>query len=369
MSDSDNKRETAAQKSGQREALRTREVFLDTEAYRRFGFNQEKPSLQALLSHVEGDRLQLHMTDITLREIERQIAGVAHKAVEDISRARALTAKWRKRAPKALGKPAKLPKPIDAEAVASETFERFQCALRPYLMHRATQEGAEEIFRDYFARKPPFDGEGGKSVKEFPDAFVIAALDRWAYEQNTLLYVITNDMAFLRAAATRQNLIPIETVDELLEIATVEHNPDVISTIEIVIEQPEFEEQLARAVEGVLDDLAVYYAGDLFDGEASDPASSGEPKLFDWVVISAADDVFGLIVEFEIDLLFQVHYEDVSMASYDREDGIYLGAEPAVAEVEETVTLRMFIQVHESGSITRAELLTGTVTIYGPHEE
>jgi hypothetical protein len=104
------------------------------------------------------------------------------------------------------------------------------------------------------------------------------------------------------------------------------------------------------------------------DGEAGQPRRAGEPSVVNWTVISAFDKGYGLILDVEIDLLVDVEFEDVSMASYDNEDGVYVGAEPGSSEVEEKAELRMFIQVHENCAITRAELLTTEVNVYGPDE-
>lgn len=345
--------------------LRTREVFLDTEAYRRVGFDTSKPSLEALSGHVAEDRLQLHLTDITLSEIRRQIAADAQEAMEAIKRARSMAAKWRRRAPKALGKGPKLKRPIDTEAVAQEAFEHFRDSLAPFTQHFVAQQKGTDIFRAYFDREPPFDGQAGKSVKEFPDAFVIFALEEWCLFNNTFMYVVTGDGAMRRAAMAKSRLLPVETIDDLLQTATIEYTPDVLLTVETILEQPEFEDQLSMAIDRCLEDLIVIYMGDLAEGEASDPARSGNPSITDWTVISAFDKGYGLIIEFDVDLLVQVHYEDRSMASYDKEDDVYFGADPADTEVEEEeVSLRMFIQVHEDCSITRAELLTAQVNVY-----
>lgn len=348
--------------------LLTREIFLDTEAYRRVGFDTSRPSIAALLSHVADQRLELHFTDITMQEIRRQIIAEAEKAVDEIQRARRTLGKWRARAPQALGKATKA-KAIDSVAVGEESFISFRNTLAPFNVHRASEHAAKSIFEDYFARRAPFDGEGGKSVKEFPDAFVIAALGDWCDVENTLMYVVTNDKAMLRAAEAHEKLVPVAALEDVLQIVTVQHSPDVLATVEVIMEAPEFEDQLAQAIDRHIVDLEIVYMGDLNDGEASDPARSGDPRVTDWTVISAFDKRYGVIIECEVDLLVQVSFDDLSMASYDNEDGVYIGGETTSDEVEEEeVSLRMFIQVDETYAVTRAEILTPEVRIYGPIE-
>ncbi len=51
------------------EPLRTRHVFLDTEVYRRAGFNLSNTPFSLLAKQIESGRVVLHVTDITLAEI------------------------------------------------------------------------------------------------------------------------------------------------------------------------------------------------------------------------------------------------------------------------------------------------------------
>jgi hypothetical protein len=48
------------------------------------------------------------------------------------------------------------------------------------VVHEALSIRPVEIFDAYFRRDPPFDKP---ESKEFPDAFVIATLDRWCEQQ------------------------------------------------------------------------------------------------------------------------------------------------------------------------------------------
>ena len=348
--------------------LRSREVFLDTEAFRRLGFDTGKPSIVALLGHIAEQRLQLHLTDITLSEIRRQIEADAEKAVEEIRRARSTAATWRKRAPAALGGAKKPLRPLDAAKVGLEAFDRFRRDLAPFHEHHASRQAGTEVFRAYFAREAPFDAQGGKSVKEFPDAFVIAALDDWCGREGTKMYVVTSDRAMLRAAAAKPALMPVATLDDLLQTVTVEHSPDVLDAVQAILQRPEFEVDLASAIDRTIGDLITNYLGEMPEGEASEPARAGDPSLVDWTVISAFEGGYGVIAEFDVDLLIQLHFDDLSFASYDNEDGVYIGGEPGSDEIEESARLRMFIQVNDDCSINRAELLTQEIDVYGPNE-
>jgi hypothetical protein len=352
------------QASPEREPLRSREVFLDTEIYRRLGFDAQHPSIRSLRNHIEEDRLALHLTDITRREVERQLSQQAREAMDEIGRARATLAKWQVRSPGVLGTPTSRPA-IDSEGVAREAVSDFERQLRPFTLHEASLRTGADIFRAYFDRRAPFDG---KNVKEFPDAFVIEALDAWCTENGTRMYIVTADQAMRRAAAATATLIPLATLNELLEAATIEHSPDVLRTVEAILGQPEITARLASAIDNVIDELVPVYVGDdLHDGEVSGEAQrAGDPFVTDWTVISAEGGAYGVVIEVVVDLLVPVHYDDLSMAMYDREEGIYFGAEPSDTEVaEDGATLRLFVQLRDDGTITREELLTSELEVYG----
>jgi len=57
--------------------LKTRLVFLDREVYRRYGHNLSDKVLQRLLQMTKDHISTLHITDITLEEIKRQLGDMA----------------------------------------------------------------------------------------------------------------------------------------------------------------------------------------------------------------------------------------------------------------------------------------------------
>lgn len=81
------------------EPLRTRHVFLDTEVYRRARFNLSNTPFSLLAKQIESGRVVLHVTDITLAEIQRQLtrstpllmAAEAKRLARDFNRIAQLT--------------------------------------------------------------------------------------------------------------------------------------------------------------------------------------------------------------------------------------------------------------------------------------
>lgn len=268
------------------EALATREVFLDTEAFQRVEFDVSHPTLVALFKHADEGRLKLHVTDITLREILKHMLQMTDKLVGDINGARDSLRTWKSRVPETLVDQKVRKQDLDGPNLGNEYFARFHAALRAHQTteHAATARSALPIFIAYFERKAPFDG---KNYKEFPDAFVLDALEGWSQAEDTRMYVVTHDQAMLRAATASPQLLPIENLANLLEIVTADHAPDVGEAVEAIIELQEFTSGLEAAVDEKLGYVGASYMGDLSDGEIVGLRRNGEPRNLDWTVISA----------------------------------------------------------------------------------
>ena len=344
------------------EPLATREVFLDTEAFQRVECDVAHPTLAALFEHINENRLRLHVTDITLREILRHMLQMADKLVSEVGIARNRLKTWKVRVPNTL-KDQKIRKDsLDAPKLANEYFSRFHATLRSHQTteHTAAARSAVPIFLAYFERRPPFDG---KNYKEFPDAFVIDALEAWSESEDTQMYVVTHDQAMLRAADASSRMLPIENLTDLLESVTTDHAPDVEQAVEAILERPGFVSGLEAEIDEKLGDLGMTYQGDLSDGEVVGARRNGEPENLDWTVISAGGGRFGIIVSFNIKLTADVEFEDRELAFYDKDDDRYYGAEVASTEVESETDLNMFIEVDAAGTVIRSEMLTRDIEI------
>lgn len=350
-----------------RPPLATREVFLDTDAYFRLGHDLTKAPMQSLFSHIADGRLRLHITDLTLREILRQITELAEKDVAVLKSARAALGRWRARAPKSAGQKPIKPLSLDGGKIGAEAFAEFDRTLigQGVIRHEASTRSAVPIFQAYFSREAPFDEP---KLKEFPDAFVIDALGEWCESNGSAMYVVGGDKAMRRAVEARPRLVGIENLQDLLAIATIAHSPNVEKAVAKIIDLPAFRGALNAAIDHRIDTLEVMYWGDLAEGEATDPQRAGSPEEIDWTVISASDGAYGVIIEFQLKLIAQLAFEDRSGAMYDREDGVYIGAYSARTEIEEAVPLRMFVQTDDQGTISGAEMLTHEVALRGEEE-
>ena len=256
---------TAAEKQHRpAEPLLTRHVFLDTQVYRELGHNPANPALLTLQEQIEAHRVVLHTTDITLLEVKRQIDERVQTRRRELVSIEKDFRRWRKQAPKST--PKRLPE-FDAEALSTELFERFRMFLVIVCqaeVHRALI-APEAIFAKYFDRKPPFDGENSK---EFPDAFVIEALARWAETQDDRIHVVTADKAMTRAMEANPRLLGLKTIHDVLTRAAADLGAEAQAIAESLLRHPAFETTLQRLLKAQMKEATYVYTGDLAEGEA-----------------------------------------------------------------------------------------------------
>lgn len=347
--------------------LQTRHVFLDTEVYHGLRHNTANAAFRAVLEHAQAHRLVLHVTDLTLLEIRRQISeSIAARARElgaiekDLKRWRAVAPKS---APAAIGA-------FDPELLSKAVYEQTASDIATAcesLPHRALAIPAEQIFNTYFARKPPFHRE--KSRKEFPDAFVLRALENWCLQHNERMYVVTADEAMGQAADQSAPLIHVKSLHELLGIFGATLGDDLDDVAEESLQRPGFDDQFLLALEPAMKDAVFVYMGDLPDGEAYEGELVEVNALTNWTVVGLAGSRLSMIVEADIKARIEVQFEDRSAAMYDKEDDAWVGTSPGEAQIETDVEIPVFVEVDlADGRLTSLKVLEGDVAVYDPDD-
>lgn len=320
--------------------LETRHVFLDTQVYRRLHHNVANPALVTLARHIADRAVVLHITDITLLEIRRQIAEDVAAKARDLATIEKSFRRWRHTS-KGLPEPAS----VDPAAIAADLFRLFAKTIVEdwaAIVHRAQDLPASTVFADYFARNPPFDQDGSK---EFPDAFMLKALEQWCADNGALLHVVTQDAAMSRAANRSEPLRHIATLEELLSRASVQPDIDLEAVADAVVAAPGFDGALELLVEGIGNELIFDYRGDLPEAEIVGQSTGAIEAVTDYSVAWVGTKSVCMILTVETEMVVEVQYKDRSLAMYDREDDSWFGGETASTELTTTVPLELFVEV------------------------
>lgn len=329
-----------------RKSLETRHVFLDTQVYRNFGHNRSNPALKLIKEHVEAHRIVLHISDITLLEIQRQIRELVISRQQDLAKIEKDLGRWRRSAPSAAPS---APISFETDRLAKELFARFAGFLLSDCQaysHKALDVAPTTIFELYFARQAPFDG---LNSKEFPDAFVLAALIAWCEAREERLYVVTEDKAMGRAVEASDPLIYINDIHDLLARIGADFGAEGEKAAEDAMDGSDFDQTFEDALREEMGDVVFLYAGDLAEGEAYQGSLSEIGGLVDWSVVWLSDERVSLIIDVNAKVSVEVQYEDRRDAFYDKEDDVWFGAETTSADIESSVDFEVFVEL-ERGS-------------------
>lgn len=227
--------------------LRTRHVFIDTSVFKGLNYSFRSKRFQTLTALAREKKAFIHLTDITVREVQSNIA-------EDILEVHRAFKKFREdskiRILKNLDKDSVRALFTDFDMVEAEgellnQFKAFRddCLVDIIPM---TQVSIDGVFEKYFALTPPFST--GKKKHEFPDAFVLAALARWCQEKVAEIYVITGDDDMKSACEQSGPLLALGKVDEFLDLVT-SHDETLAALINQLFEQnrPKIVEEIKRS--------------------------------------------------------------------------------------------------------------------------
>jgi hypothetical protein len=155
--------------------------------------------------------------------------------------------------------------------------------------------------------------------------------------------------------------LTVETeVRNELARATLERfkGPEAEGIAEALLNAPGFDASFERLLQAGVKDAAFVYAGDLAEGEAYEGQLT--EQVGDWSIVGLSDRHVSLIVDATIKVSVEVQYEDRDSASYDREDGVWIGAEDAAMQVEDEAEVAVLVEIgRASGEVVGGELLTG----------
>lgn len=342
------------------EPLVSRHVFLDTQVYRALGHSPTNRAMGLLKQQIEMHRIVLHITDITLMEVRRQIRERVLTRQREIKSLEKDLSHWRKIAPGTLNDAID----IDVASLSDALYEKFSiflienCNIK---IHRALSVKPAIVFQKYFERKPPFDGENSK---EFPDGFVIEVLSDWCQKNKKKIYVVTEDNAMLRAVDASSSLEGLKDIHDLLARAAADLSKRGESAAESALNKQAFDSSFVSTMQDAVPDLVFVYVGDLADGEAYGGDLDSVVEINDWTVVGLNDEYVDVILTTKLIVSVEVQYEDRDDAIYDKEDDHWFGAESTSTEIENEIEVEVLVEIErETGKIRDAKLLTQEVQI------
>jgi hypothetical protein len=185
----------------------------------------------------------------------------------------------------------------------------------------------KEVLVDYFATKPPF--KDGLKKHEFPDALSINAIKKWCEQTSNTIIHLSNDKDF--DEYKNDSIDSSHNLSSLLEFLFTE-NSDVqyefitdiykksIGEVEVSVEK-KLSEDLSSLAYSELENDAFH------EDVEVDFLEINDFELEIGVINEIKDESFSYEIKMNIIFSVEAYYTDLSMAYYDKEDGVWWGEE------------------------------------------
>ena len=323
--------------------IATRNIFLDTEVFRSNGHNLNTTIMKVLGDYLADEIFVLHTTDVTLREVSRQIRAMESKLTNRANKIVKELTRWNNRY-RFDHQRLPVPDPLSKPAQPSSAYQAFEWIVR-HDWHAHEHSTADlpigPVLDQYFSHQAPFDKTGSK---EFPDAIVLFALQEWCTGAQESIYVVSKDKAVQRAAEERDHLIAIDSLDRLFALVTAAQDHNVAETISAAFDElalrNEIQDTLSKNIAGIGGDYdADIVAMELIEVE----------EIENVIVLRVDQNQVSCVARVKLLVSAEFDYEDASHAIWDKEDGIYFGAESVTTEIQTSIIPRIFVQLERSG--------------------
>ncbi|MGJ7558721.1 PIN domain-containing protein [Variovorax sp. RB3P1] len=189
-------------------------VFLDTNVFAGQSYNFDSSAFTTFTAAAQAHTIELLLPDPIEKEVSRHIRERSEKAVKALNDARReapFLKKWAHFPKDSLGEV------VDYEItrVAGNEWHRFK---KQFTVKQLGYEGVSiaQVMGWYDRAVPPF-GTGAKR-KEFPDAFAVAILDKYADDNNALIAVVSDDQDMKTACKSRPRFLSFASLPRLTEL-------------------------------------------------------------------------------------------------------------------------------------------------------
>jgi len=174
-------------------------IYIDTEFFKRQGLRLDNKAFTALTDTFIKGGLRLLVPAMMERELFRHFKREAEKAAEALVKAH-------KAYPVINLSIANIPSQNELEKSCLEEMSRQWDSFKQHFVVESLPIAGnlDDVVDWYFEVLPPFSE---KKAKEFPDAFIISALDQYHKQHNTNIAVIGLDGDFIQACAKRRYLL------------------------------------------------------------------------------------------------------------------------------------------------------------------
>lgn len=301
--------------------LESRLIFIDTSAYENKNFQFSEHALGRLCEYLENRRLHLLITQVTIDEVKKHLHSKSEESAKSIKKIQR-EAMFLRNAPEL--ECHGIFDNIKADDIYKITLEKFESFLERSNAEIVSIDNvkASNVFEKYFKSEPPFGGANKKS--EFPDAFVLEAVNDISQRRGHQLYVISSDSDMERYAEKAENMIHLKRVDDLLDLVTRKEDELKEPVIFSEVIFGKLKDTLIARAKDILTESEFYsdLAGD-FDDEIYQ-IEIEDVDIKNKNIISVSDEHVEYEIYFDVTLIAHYSIADYERSPWDPEDKRYI---------------------------------------------
>ena len=316
-------------------SLKASNVFLDTVVFIEANFNYKSPRCEALARLAADGRIQVFLTQITLREVKANLKDLV---------ARAVTKPHPILRNSTSPKVASLFEPLDVRGVQSELLRQLKQFLKraKVTVLPLDPDALTPVLNSYFARRPPFGV--GKNKAEFPDALALHALEAWCERERKSIAVVTRDEG-VRGACLEGK--PLHHFEDLAQYLNAVASEDETLSAFIREQLPKHDKVVFKSAKEAFPNFGCSLTDQ--DGDVDEIELVDIDYVDDIEIISLSPD--GAIVEMPATLTFtaEISYYEPGTGSYDSEDGIVMFQDTVEEKVTRTTDRSIGVEITFEG--------------------
>lgn len=307
-------------------------VFIDTSIFIEENFFAKDNRINSLMKLAKDGRIRIVMPEITRQEVIKHLKSGIREAWKAFNRDCSILRNhpdvdnWRKTTNE---------KTETERALA--LFDAFLATAKVKVLNYTYCSDIDKVFNEYFDRQKPF-GEGMKK-DEFPDAFVLASLEKYSKESHQKIVMLSNDgdMTEYKSACLEQIDYREYVSKKITEgVALDELNK------KLQCEQYSLIQEIEKKAVEYLDDFRLYLTRlNLMEVSShSTPEVKVNLNVNNFEIVAVDKQYIEFELEPEIAFKVDVDYVNYDFAFYDREDGVWYNTENEVYEVDAEATVK-----------------------------
>jgi predicted nucleic acid-binding protein len=312
--------------------LLTKKVFIDTSVIINANYDYKNTTMKQLVQQCKKNYLQLYFTDTSYEEIISNINVDVGKSI-NANKAFRDSAKILRNSTNSTCREYFVD--ISRKKIATELVSQLKkfisdCRLK---ILATNQKATKDVFKLYFEKKPPFGD--GKKKSEFPDAFILLTLELYCNANRCKIYVVSSDKDMENYCKTSSNLIFIDKLSKVIELA-ISHDNIIKDHINKILSVNKHYKKIYKEIKTGFEKLLFYLTDQ--DGDVND-VDVNSIDIVDISIIKIDGNSAVLEVSTRVGFNADIEYLDLGNSYYDNEENRYIVASYAsdVVSREENV--------------------------------